>query len=304
MNPNHIPVLCDEVCGFFADSSGLIVDATLGLGGHSLALLESNPKIKIIGIDKDREALNLANDRLSHFGDRFSAIHSSFAIGIKKIINENKEISGILADIGISSYQIDNPNRGFSFYSENLDMRMDLDSTIDAKMIVNSYTKEELNRIFMEYGEIKNPNNITKLILDYRRNRPINTAKELSNIIELNTRGKTKIHPATLIFQALRIEVNNELEELERFLDNTENLKNTKIAIISFHSLEDRIVKERFRLWAKNCICNENVMKCECGNNNAKGVNLTKKPIIPSAKEIALNNRSRSAKMRGFRFYE
>lgn len=302
-NFNHISVLRDEVCDFFADIKGLVVDATLGLGGHSLMLLQKNPNINIIGIDKDKEALNLAKDRLSDFGDRFSAINSSFSVGIKDIITKHKKISGILADIGISSYQIDNPNRGFSFYSENLDMRMDLDSTFDAKMIINSYTKEELNRIFFEYGEIKNPNNITKLILDYRKNRPIDSAKELAGIFEANTKAGSRIHPATLIFQALRIEVNNELEELRAFLDNIENLKNTKVAIISFHSLEDRIVKERFKLWAKSCICDESVMKCQCGNDNAKGINLIKKPIIPSAKEIALNNRSRSAKMRGFQFY-
>lgn len=300
---NHIPVLCKEVCDFFANLDGVIVDCTLGLGGHSMALLQNNPNIKIIGIDKDKEALEIAKDRLSHFGDRFSAINASFTSGIKDIINTNIKISGILADIGISSYQMDNPKRGFGFHSENLDMRMDLDSTLNAKIVINSYTKEELDKIFVEYGEIHNPSIFTKLILDYRKNRPINSAKELSNLIAQNTRGKARIHPATLVFQSLRIEVNNELNELKIFLDNIENLKSTKVAIISFHSLEDRIIKERFKRWAKNCICDENVMKCVCGNNNAKGTNLTKKPISPSVKEISLNNRSRSAKMRGFEFY-
>lgn len=303
MEFSHIPILSSEVCSFFKDSSGLVIDATLGLGGHSYKLLESNPNITIIGIDRDKEALKFAKERLSCFGNRFSAFYSNFSNGLKNIILEYKQINGILADIGISSYQLDNKNRGFGFYSHNLDMRMDLDSTLSAKDVVNSYTREQLNRIFSEYGEIKNPNYITKLILDYRKKNSINSAKSLSQLIEQNIKGKPNIHPATLVFQALRIEVNGELRELRELLYNMENLKNTKVAIISFHSLEDRIIKDRFKIWSKNCICNKDSFKCNCGNNNAKGLILTKKPVIPNKEEVALNKRSRSAKMRCFKFH-
>lgn len=300
----HKSVLLNEVVDFFKDCSGIIVDSTLGLGGHSYELLKNNKNIQIIGIDRDVASLNFAKERLSEFSTRFSCIKSNFSFGIKKIIEENQNISGILADIGVSSPQFDNLERGFSFESESLDMRMDLDTTINAEIIVNSYSKDELNRIFFEYGEIKNPNIYTKLILDYRKNKMITSARELSNLIANNFKANSRIHPATLIFQALRIEVNNELGELRDFLKNIENLKSTKIAIISFHSLEDRIVKETFKKWIKDCCCEANVMKCECGNNNARGVIINKKPIIPTNSEIAYNRRSRSAKMRCFRFNE
>lgn len=299
----HIPVLLNEVLEIFMDSKGTIIDATLGLGGHSLALLEQNKDINIVGIDKDTEAILLAKERLRGFDTRFEVINSSFSNGIKAVLAKNNNIVGILADIGISSYQVDNPNRGFSFYSDNLDMRMDISSPLTAKMIINSYSKSELHRIFVEYGEIKNPIPITNLILDYRKSHTISSAKELSLLIEANSKIKSKIHPATLVFQALRIEVNDELGELRRFLDNIENLKNAKVAIISFHSLEDRIIKEKFKIWSKSCICDNDVLRCMCGNNHKKGDVLTKKPIIPSQSEIDINRRSRSAKMRCFRFY-
>lgn len=301
---SHIPVLLNEVLDEFVDSQGTIIDATLGLGGHSFALLEQNKNINIIGIDKDIEAIALAKERLNIFGARFKGLHSSFSNGIKDILSKNDNIIGILADIGISSYQVDNPNRGFSFYSDSLDMRMDTNSYLTAKMVINSYSKDELHRIFIEYGEIKNPTFITKIILDYRKNHTINTAKELSQLIESHSKINSKIHPATLVFQSLRIEVNDELGELKRFLNNIENLKKAKVAIISFHSLEDRIVKEKFKTWAKSCICSNDTIKCICGNNHKKGDILYKKPIIPSQNEIRANKRSRSAKMRCFRFYE
>lgn len=301
---NHQSVLKNEVCEFFGDRDGVIVDATLGLGGHSFALLESNPNISIIGIDKDKEALKYSSHLLSCFGERFCALHSSNAQGIKQILDTCKQISGILADIGISSYQIDNPKRGFGFYADSLDMRMDTDSMLTAKTIINSYSRDELNRIFVDYGEINNPNHITKLIMDYRKNHTIESAMELSTFLQSKIQGKPKIHPATLVFQALRIEVNDELNELSQFLDNISHLRGTKLAIISFHSLEDRIIKERFKLWAKNCICPQDTMKCLCGNANARGEILTKKPIVPKDDEIKQNKRSRSAKMRCFKFYE
>ncbi len=298
----HIPVLLNEVKEYFNDISGIFIDATLGLGGHSYALLEQNPHLNVIGIDKDKEAIEIAKEQLKPFGDRFRAINGSFSSEITRIISKYNNISGILADIGISSYQVDTKRRGFSFESENLDMRMNLDSTLDATYVINSYTKEQLRDIFHKYGEIYPCDKILNIILEYRKKRKITSGKELSALLESNISYKSKIHPATLVFQALRIEVNNELDEISRFLDNIEQLKNTKIAIISFHSLEDRIVKDKFKLWTKQCICDSSVMKCECGGNNAKGVILTKKPITPSVSEISNNKRARSAKMRCFRF--
>ena len=298
----HISVLLNEVLDVFKDSKGTIIDATLGLGGHSLALLEQNKNINIIGIDKDIEAINLAKIRLNKFKSRIKIINSSFSDGIKEALLAN-DVVGILADIGISSYQIDNLNRGFSFYSNSLDMRMDINSHLTAKMVINSYSKEELHRIFIEYGEIKNPIPITKIILDHRKKYTINSAKELSLLIEANSKINTKIHPATLVFQALRIEVNDELGELKRLLKNIESVKNVKVAIISFHSLEDRIVKEAFKSWSKSCICDDDAIRCICGNNYKRGYVINKKPIIPSQNEINVNKRARSAKMRCFKFY-
>lgn len=298
----HKSVLLDEVRDFFYGIDGVFVDATLGLGGHSYAILEDNPKVSVIGIDKDIQSISFAKKRLSKFDGRFSIIKGSFAEQIDGIINSHNNISGILADIGVSSPQFDNLERGFSFESDRLDMRMDLDSNLNARDIVNSYSKDELNRIFREFGEIKNYEKITKMILDSRKKTKINSAKELCKILEANIKIRGSIHPATLVFQALRIEVNNELKELKEFLGKLENLNKTKVAIISFHSLEDRIVKDTFKLWAKSCICDSSVMKCECGGDNAKGKVTTKKPITPTAKEISQNKRSRSAKMRCFIF--
>ncbi len=318
----HKSVLLDEVAEFFKGAEGVFIDATLGLGGHSERILEENPSISVIGIDKDKISLEFAKNRLSRFGARFRAVQGGFDEKIGEILenlncadleksanrfanpnNPPQKIYGILADLGISSPQVDNLERGFSFESPTLDMRMDLDSPLTAKAVINGYSKDELNRIFRDFGEIHNYQKITNLILEARKNRKIESAKELCAILEKHTKARGGIHPATLIFQAIRIEVNDELGALRRFLDKIANLKGAKIAIISFHSLEDRIVKEAFKAWSAGCVCDKDAMKCECGGNNQKGEVLTKKPIIPSANEISHNKRARSAKMRCFKFY-
>lgn len=331
----HKSVLLDEVAEFFRGESsvilsdladlnqksaesksgqGIFIDATLGLGGHSERILEENPQIRVIGIDKDRISLEFAKNRLARFGARFSAVQGSFDEKIGEILehfsNANLaqgqgKIYGILADLGISSPQVDNLERGFSFESPNLDMRMDLDSPLTAKAVINGYSKDELNKIFRDFGEIRNYQKVTNLILEARKKRKIESAKELCAILESHTKARGGIHPATLIFQALRIEVNDELGTLHRFLHiiKNANLKGAKIAIISFHSLEDRIVKEAFRRLSAGCICDKDALKCECGGQNQKGEILTKKPIVPSGAEISRNKRARSAKMRCFRFY-
>jgi len=191
--------------------------------------------------------------------------------------------------------------RGFSFHSENLDMRMDSNSPLSAYDVVNDYSTERLTEIFYKYGEIKQAR---KLAQEIARNRPISSGKELAEIIlsVIPKRGKT--HPATQIFQAIRIEVNDELGEIERLLDALESNPpySAVVSLITFHSLEDRIVKNRFKEWSKNCICPPNIMRCECGNNNAIGKQLNKKPISATAEEIKINPRSRSAKLRAFKF--
>ena len=305
----HKSVLLCEVAEFFKGAEGVFIDATLGLGGHSERILEENPRVSVVGIDKDKISLEFAKNRLARFGERFRAVQGGFDEKVGEILenlNESpkpQKIYGILADLGISSPQVDNLERGFSFESPVLDMRMDLDSPLSAKAVINGYPKDELNRIFRDFGEIRNYQKITNLILEARKNRKIESAKDLCAILELHTKARGGIHPATLIFQAIRIEVNDELGALRRFLDKIANLKGAKIAIISFHSLEDRIVKEAFKAWSAGCVCDKDAMKCECGGKNQRGEVLTKKPIIPSANEISRNKRARSAKMRCFKFY-
>jgi len=295
----HIPVLFDEVIETFKDlKDGYIIDCTLGYGGHSLGILESNPNIKLICNDQDDEALNFSKNRLKEYEDRIIFSKGNF----KDVINRYKEknIVGILADIGVSSLQLDKNERGFGFNSETLDMRMDQNQELSANEIVNEYSQNDLERIFKEYGEVKEYKKVASLIV---QNRPFSTAKELADFLSKNM-FKGKLHPATLPFQGIRIEVNNELGVLEELFEQIENAEfsNTKVAIISFHSLEDRIVKTIFKKWTMKCICPPHLDRCECGNNHQKGKVLTKKPIIPTAKEIKVNARSRSSKMRVFKF--
>ncbi|BFU76880.1 16S rRNA (cytosine(1402)-N(4))-methyltransferase RsmH [Arcobacter sp. 15-2] len=295
----HIPVLFDEVIETFKDlKDGYIIDCTLGYGGHSLGILESNPNIKLICNDQDDEALNFSKNRLKEYKDRIIFSKGNF----KDVINryKDKNIVGILADIGVSSLQLDKNERGFGFNSETLDMRMDQNQELSANEIVNEYSQNDLERIFKEYGEVKEYKKVASLIV---QNRPFSTAKELADFLSKNM-FKGKLHPATLPFQGIRIEVNNELGVLEELFEQIENAEfsNTKVAIISFHSLEDRIVKTIFKKWTMRCICPPHLDRCECGNNHQKGKVLTKKPIIPTAKEIKVNARSRSSKMRVFKF--
>jgi len=295
----HIPVLLNEVKEIFADiDEGFIIDCTVGYGGHSEALLKQNSNIKLICNDRDKEAIEFSRLRLKPFSDRVIFENLRFSQIIKKY--EDYPIRGVLADIGVSSLQFDKKERGFNFESDILDMRMDKNSSLSAYEVINYYSEEELADIFYRYGEMRNARAVAKKIVRKRSLSPIKSAKELSELFK--TSKKSKIHPATLIFQAVRIEVNDELGELETLLRSVENSKidKAKIAVISFHSLEDRIVKSFFKKWAKNCICPPEVMRCECGGNHALGKILTKKPLTPSKEEIVKNPRSRSAKMRVF----
>jgi len=298
LNIPHIPVLLDEVKDVFLHvEDGYIVDCTVGYGGHSEAMLEQNEHIKLICCDQDIEAITFSKKRLEKFGDRVVFEHAKFSTIINKY--QDFPIKGILADIGVSSLQLDKNDRGFSFLSETLDMRMNPDNPKSAQNVVNEYSKEKLEEILREYGEIRDFKRVAKIICE---NRPYVSSKELANVLK-KLGGKPKIHPATLPFQAIRIEVNDELGQLDELLESIyeSKLNDCLVAIISFHSLEDRIVKRTFKTWTKSCICPVDVMRCECGNNHSIGKIATKKPIIPSKKEEKSNPRSRSSKMRVFR---
>ena len=302
MNIPHKPVLLEEILDTFSDiNDGLIVDCTLGYGGHSEALLEANRNIYMICIDQDSEALVFSKKRLERFGDRVKFLKGRFSDVINEI-EKPEDIRGVLADIGVSSLQLDKSDRGFGFDSSTLDMRMNQDAKLTAKDVVNGYSKEKLECIFREYGEVSEYKKAASIIIDYRINKPFESSCELANFLEKHL-YRAKLHPATLIFQAIRIEVNDELGELKRLLRSIDKLNINKsiVAIISFHSLEDRVVKNCFKEWSKSCICPDGVMRCTCGGNHSFGKIITKKPIIPTSREIDENPRSRSSKLRVFK---
>ena len=298
METPHIPVLLNEVINLFSDmQEGYFVDCTLGFGGHSEAILKKYPQIKLIGIDQDSDAINFAKKRLSPFAKRVEFINKRAANALEEL--KGLKISGILADIGVSSFQLDNIERGFGFESEELDMRMDKRQKLSAYDVINYYSKEDLEKILKEYGEERQYKKVANVIIS---NRVIKSNREFADILsKAGIRDKKNL---ARIFQAIRIEVNNELNELENLLEKSKNIASngTILGIITFHSLEDRIVKNRFKEWAKSCICPSEAIRCECGNNNELGKILTKKPLSALKEEIKLNPRSRSAKLRGFLF--
>jgi len=297
----HIPVLYREVTeAFDVCKEGIIIDCTLGYGGHTSLLLDADANRQLIGIDQDPTAIAFSTQRLEPYGDRVQIRQGRFSAVAKSLLNEyNDQVCGILADIGVSSLQLDVRERGFSYESDTLDMRMDTNALLCASEVVNDYSQSALEHILREYGEVTNARQVAQTIV---QKRPFESAKQLSDaIFHLMPRGK-KIHPSTLVMQAIRIEVNDELGELTRLLDAIEKgpQKRLRVAIITFHSLEDRIVKQRFTTWAKNCICPDDAMRCTCGNNHAIGKVVTKKPLSAQEDELRSNSRSRSAKLRIF----
>lgn len=303
MKTPHVPVLLDEVLESFKDvSEGYFVDCTLGYAGHSSEMLKKYEQLKHIGIDRDDEALAFSKERLEPYANRSTLYKGTFA----NVFPQLKEtpVMAVLADFGVSSLQLDKEERGFSFNSETLDMRMDATSEFSAYEVVNTYPKEKLEYILDTYGEVRAYRRLASAIVEARTAAPITSAKELSQIA-INTLGtQGKIHPATLMFQAIRIEVNNELGEIEGLLDALEkhHTKGEVVSLISFHSLEDRLVKNRFKKWAQACICDPQAIRCTCGKNHAIGKTLLSKPVTASKKELKINPRSRSAKLRSFRF--
>jgi len=307
MNIPHTPVLLDEVLDSFSNlkENGYFVDCTLGYGGHSQAILQQHKNIKLIGIDRDSEALDFSSNRLKEFSKDIKFYKGDFASTLSGL--KESPIVGILADFGVSSLQLDKLERGFSFESDILDMRMDTQASFSAYNVVNEYSKEKLEYIFKEYGEVRSYKKLADSIIHARAKSPIKSAKELSNIIS-NIIPKGKIHPATLPFQAIRIEVNSELAQIEALLDILENkakngeLKGAIVSLITFHSLEDRLVKNRYKKWTKSCICDPQAMRCSCSRDHQLGKMLNRKPIVASKNELKQNNRSRSAKLRTFIF--
>jgi 16S rRNA (cytosine1402-N4)-methyltransferase len=298
----HIPVLYREVTAAFAEcKGGIIVDCTMGYGGHSSLLLDADPSRRLIGIDQDETAIRFSAERLAPFGDRVEIRKGRFSKVLAEIVAEEgaENICGVLADIGFSSLQLDEKARGFSFESETLDMRMDPSAPLSAAEVVNTYGEAELERILREYGELPHAKKVARAIV---AGRPFASAKALADAVRpFGPRGK-KIHPATLVMQAIRIEVNDELGELRRLLDVCEQARfpDAVIGIISFHSLEDRIVKQRFAQWSRSCICPPEAMRCTCGNDHALGRPRPKKPMTAQPDELKNNPRSRSAKLRLF----
>ncbi len=302
-NSPHIPVLLNEVLNAFKNAqNGTFIDCTLGFAGHSFEILKKYPDLKLIGIDRDDEALNFSKKKLAPFKERVTLLKGSFSQKIKETDFNN--ITAVLADFGVSSLQLDNKERGFSFESKTLDMRMDQRNPFSAIDVVNSYSAQQLEKIFKEFGEIKEAKKVANAICKAREKEKITSSAKLAQIAAQIIKKKGKTHPATLLFQAIRIEVNKELDEIVSLLDTLEEKKpkNGIIALITFHSLEDRLVKQRFKRWAKKCTCPNGIMRCICGNNNNLGVELNKKPITATNEELKINPRSRSAKLRVFKF--
>ncbi len=305
MEFKHISVLLDKSIEYLGvKDNGVYVDGTLGGGGHSYKLLSSNEKCRLIGIDQDKEAISAARKRLDVFSDRVTLVNNNFC-RIKEILKSlhTDKIDGALLDLGVSSYQLDNASRGFSYmHDAPLDMRMNADGGKSAYDVINSYSEEELSRIFFEYGEEKWSKRVAQFITEYRKKKNVETTFELVEIIKAAIpKGAREEggHPAKRIFQAVRIEVNNELGILEQSIkDFTEALnKNGRLAIITFHSLEDRIVKKTFANLARGCTCPKSFPVCVCGNKPSVKI-ITRKPILPDDTEIENNSRSKSAKLR------
>lgn len=285
---------------------GVYVDGTLGGGGHSLEVAKRlSGKGHLYGIDQDDAAVSAAKERLADYADRITVIRSNYC-NMKSLLGEQgiSGVDGILLDLGVSSYQLDTEERGFSYrFDTALDMRMDRRQTLTAKEIVNEYSEMELFRIIRDYGEDKFAKNIAKHIVAARAKGPVETTGELNEIIRaaIPARMRQDGHPSKRTFQAIRIACNHELEVLENTLDDMIELLNPggRLCIITFHSLEDRIVKTAFRNQENPCTCPPHFPACVCGKKS-RGTVITKKPILPSGQELEENSRSKSAKLRVF----
>jgi len=300
----HVSVMAREVMDLLRpEARKRYLDGTLGGGGHAEEILiHSSPDGQVLGFDLDDEALDAARQRLSRFGDRLVLRQANFAAA-GAILNEIGwlGVDGIILDLGVSSHQFESPERGFSFRGKaRLDMRMDRRQSLDAYQIVNTFSAPELERILRQYGEEPQGRRIALRIAAERKMKTIDTTEELADIVA-RIKGKRERghHPATQTFQALRIAVNQELRNLERFLESGYELLEPKgrMVIISFHSLEDRLVKRAFRKWSRNCLCPPRTPTCQCGWSQKVKLLMTR-PLSPSPSELDANPRARSAKLR------
>jgi len=301
----HRPVLLEQTMQFLApERGGLFIDCTVGLGGHTEAILESSNETRVIGIDLDNEALDYASRRLARFGNRFRPFQADFR-EISAIVEAagGKQIRGVLADLGVSSLQIDSATRGFSFrFDAPLDMRMNPASETETASELLLQPEAEIARILFEYGEERRSRRIAKWIVESReRGEPVQTTKALADLVQRAVGySKTKaIHPATRTFQALRIAVNRELAGLDQFIAAAIDLlqPDGRFSAISFHSLEDRIIKHELRRLSGYCQCPPRVPVCSCGARRAVEL-LTRRPVVPDDSEVEQNPRARSAKLR------
>ena len=301
--PVHVPVLLDEVIeGLQPQAGGYFVDCTVGLGGHATAILERiSPTGRLLGIDADPEAIEISRDRLRDYGEAVTLVNDNF-VNLEAICERYHfhPVDGIIFDLGVSSLQLDTAERGFSFHLDApLNMRFDSGQGLTASDIVNSYPEQELEKLIAKYGEERHSRRIARHIV---KNRPITTTVDLAHLIEQISGAparRSRIHPATRTFMALRIAVNKELQNLESALKQTLNLLRPggRLAVISYHSLEDRIVKQFMRDAASNCLCPPGAVICRCGHVPTLKL-ISRKVIKPTSLEMESNPRSRSAKLR------
>jgi len=298
---HHTPVMVPEIMNALdVQPGGRYIDGTLGEGGHSKSILTAaEPGGQVLGLDADAEAISVATERLAEFGDSFLALNVNFRdVRATALRYEFVPVHGVLFDLGVSSLQLDRESRGFSFRrSDPLDMRFSFDQKITASDIVNGYAESELADLIFHLGEDRAARRIAREIV---RNRPINTSLELAEVVEkANPRRGRKTHPATQTFQAIRIAVNDELSALESALEQAVSLlgQGGRMAVISYHSLEDRIVKNFIRKQASDCICPPGTPVCKCDHLATLKV-ITRRPLVPTAEEIESNPRARSAKLR------
>ncbi len=299
MREYHLPVMLKEsIEGLSLKDGGVYVDATFGGGGHSRAILESGKDIRLFSFDQDEDAQKIAetikNENFVFIKDNFRNLRTGLAL------NRIKKIDGILFDLGVSSHQIDSPERGFSFMREgDLDMRMDTNTELSAKEVINTYPKEQLQDIFIKYGEEREAFRIARAIVEERKKRFISTTLQLAEIIDKSIKSHRRIKAKARIFQALRIYINREIEALNEALKDAVHLLNKggRIVVISYHSIEDRVVKQFFKYENLSCICPDDFPVCRCNKVSTLEI-ITKKPILPSEEEIAKNSRAKSAKLR------
>lgn len=305
MEFNHTPIMLNECLnGLNIKPSGVYVDGTMGGAGHSAKIVEKLTTGKLIGIDKDSEALEVCKERLKPFGDKVVFVKNDFK-NYKQILEELKisKVDGVLLDLGVSSYQLDNAERGFSFrFNAKLDMRMDLSQNLDAYTVVNTYPYEKLVKILFVYGEEDFAKSIAKNIVADRALKPIETTFDLKEIIEKSVPAKYRYahkNPATKTFQAIRIEVNSELDKLEEALRDMVESLNAKgrLCVITFHSLEDRIAKQLFQELSTDCLCDKRLPVCVC-HHKATIKLVNRKPMLASEGEQQANSRSTCAKLR------